>query len=659
MIAETGHFALVLALVTALIQFIVPLYGAQRGDRALMKVAAPAALAQFSLIVIAFFALMHAYVTSDFSLVNVWENSHSAKPLLYKISGLWGNHEGSMLLWVLILSLFGSGVALFGNNLPLELKSRVLAIQGSIGVAFLLFIVATSNPFLRLSPPPIEGNGLNPLLQDPALAFHPPFLYAGYVGLSISFSFAMAALIDGKVDAAWARWVRPWTLAAWIFLTIGISMGSWWAYYELGWGGFWFWDPVENASFMPWLVAAALLHSAIVVEKRNALKIWTILLAILAFSLSLVGTFLVRSGVLTSVHAFAVDPTRGVFILMILCFFIGGALALFAWRAPALKAGGLFAPMSREGGLVVNNLLLCTACAAVFIGTLYPLALETLSGEKISVGPPYFNLTFGLIMLPLLLLVPAGPLLTWKRAEAWPVIQRLWAAALAAFAFVMILLMAMARGPWLAPFGVALGLWLVLGAAVELAERTSLFRSSLATSWSRLKGLPRSSFGMTLAHAGLGLAVIGIFAVTAWREEHIVAMKPGDHLNVAGYDVTYLGEAPMRGPNYSGDGGRFRVTDGNREVATLVSEKRRFRPGNQETTEVGLLQAWSGDLYAVMGDRMNDGARAMRIYFNPLISLIWLGTFVMFLGGLISLTDRRFRVGAPKTARRLQPAAAE
>jgi cytochrome c-type biogenesis protein CcmF len=659
MIAETGHFALILALVTALIQFIVPLYGAQRGDKALMKVAAPAALAQFSLIVIAFFALMHAYVTSDFSLVNVWENSHSAKPLLYKISGLWGNHEGSMLLWVLILSLFGSGVALFGSNLPLELKSRVLAIQGSIGIAFLLFIVATSNPFLRLDPPPIEGNGLNPLLQDPALAFHPPFLYAGYVGLSVSFSFAMAALIDGKVDAAWARWVRPWTLAAWIFLTIGISMGSWWAYYELGWGGFWFWDPVENASFMPWLVAAALLHSAIVVEKRNALKIWTILLAILAFSLSLVGTFLVRSGVLTSVHAFAVDPTRGVFILMILCFFIGGALALFAWRAPALKAGGLFAPMSREGGLVVNNLLLCTACAAVFIGTLYPLALETLSGEKISVGPPYFNLTFGLIMLPLLLLVPAGPLLTWKRAEAWPVIQRLWAAALATFAIVMILLVAMARGPWLAPFGVALGLWLVLGAAVELAERISLFRSPLATSWSRLKGLPRSSFGMTLAHAGLGLAVIGIFAVTAWREEHIVAMKPGDHLNVAGYDVTYLGEAPMTGPNYSGDGGRFRVMDGNREVATLVSEKRRFRPGNQETTEVGLLQAWSGDLYAVMGDRMNDGARAMRIYFNPLISLIWLGTFVMFLGGLISLTDRRFRVGAPKTARSLQPAAAE
>ena len=659
MIAETGHFALILALVTALIQFAVPLYGAQRGDRPLMNVAAPAALAQFSLIVIAFFALMHAYVTSDFSLVNVWENSHSAKPLLYKISGVWGNHEGSMVLWVLILALFGSGVALFGGNLPLELKSRVLAIQGSIGAAFLLFIVATSNPFLRLDPPPIEGNGLNPLLQDPALAFHPPFLYAGYVGLSVSFSFAIAALIDGKVDAAWARWVRPWTLAAWIFLTIGIAMGSWWAYYELGWGGFWFWDPVENASFMPWLVAAALLHSAVVVEKRNALKIWTILLAILAFSLSLIGAFLVRSGVLTSVHAFAVDPARGVFILLILCVFIGGALTLFAWRAPTLKAGGMFAPMSREGGLVVNNLLLCTACAAVFIGTLYPLALETLTGEKISVGPPYFNLTFGLIMLPLLLLVPAGPLLTWKRAEAWPVIQRLWVAALAAFAIVVLVLVVMQRGPWLAPFGVALGAWLVLGALVEFVERIALFKSPWAASWSRLKGLPRSSFGMTMAHAGLGMAVIGIFAVTTWREEHIVAMKAGDHLTVAGYDVTYLGEAPMTGPNYAGDAGHFRIVNGNREVATLVSEKRRFQPGNQETTEVGLLQAWSGDLYAVMGDHMNDGARAMRIYFNPLISLIWLGTFVMFLGGFISLTDRRFRVGAPKTARKLQAAAAE
>jgi cytochrome c-type biogenesis protein CcmF len=659
MIAETGHFALILALAVALIQCALPLYGAGKGDRALMNVAAPAALAQFAAITIAFLALMHAYVTSDFSLANVWENSHSAKPLLYKISGVWGNHEGSMVLWVLILSLFGSGVALFGGNLPLELKSRVLAVQGAIGAAFLAFIIIASNPFLRLDPPPIEGNGLNPILQDPALAFHPPFLYAGYVGLSVSFSFAIAALIDGKVDAAWARWVRPWTLAAWMFLTIGIAMGSWWAYYELGWGGFWFWDPVENASFMPWLVAAALLHSAIVVEKRNALKIWTILLSILAFSLSLVGTFLVRSGVLTSVHAFAVDPARGVFILMILCFFIGGALTLFAWRAPVLKAGGLFVPLSREGGLVVNNLLLCTACAAVFIGTLYPLALETLTGEKISVGPPYFNLVFGLLTLPLLLLIPIGPLLTWKRADAWPVIQRLWVAAILVFAFAVMLLVATRRGPWLAPFGIGLGLWLIVGALVEFAERAGIFRTSWNIVWSRLKGLPRSSFGMTLAHLGLGLAVIGIFAVTGWREEHILAMKPGDSLGVAGFKVSYLGEAPMTGPNYKGDAGRFRVMDGDVEVATLVSEKRRFAPGNQETTEVGLLQGWTGDLYAVMGDRMNDGARAMRIYFNPLISLIWIGAGIMFAGGAISLSDRRFRVGAPKTARRVQPVPAE
>ncbi len=416
MIIEIGHFALMLATGMALFQFLVPLYGAHHGDRMLMRCAAPAALLQVLLIGIAFLALTQAYLVSDFSVLNVAENSHSAKPLIYKISGVWGNHEGSMLLWVFILAIFGAAVAVFGDNLPLELKSRVLAVQGSVGLAFLLFLVMTSNPFSRLDPPPIEGSGLNPILQDPALAFHPPFLYAGYVGLSIAFSFALSALIDGRVDAAWARWVRPWTLAAWMFLTIGIAMGSWWAYYELGWGGWWFWDPVENASFMPWLVATALIHSTIVLEKRNALKIWTVLLSILAFSLSLIGSFLVRSGVLTSVHAFANDPERGTFILMILVVFIGGSLTLFAWRARALKTGGVFAPVSREGGLVVNNLLLCVACLSVFIGTLYPLALETWNGTKISVGAPYFNLTFGALILPLLLLVPIGPLLAWNRA---------------------------------------------------------------------------------------------------------------------------------------------------------------------------------------------------------------------------------------------------
>ena len=658
MIAEAGHFALILALATAIVQFVFPLYGAQRADRNLMAMAQPAAFAQFLLIAFAFLALMYAYVTSDFSVRNVWENSHSAKPLLYRISGVWGNHEGSMVLWVLILSVFGAAVAGFGANLPLELKSRVLAIQGLIGAAFLLFIITASNPFLRLDPPPIEGNGLNPILQDPALAFHPPFLYAGYVGLSIAFAFAIAALIDGKIDAAWARWVRPWTLAAWMFLTIGIAMGSWWAYYELGWGGFWFWDPVENASFMPWLAATALLHSAIVVEKRNALKVWTILLAILAFSLSLVGTFLVRSGVLTSVHAFAVDPARGIFILAILSLFIGGALTLFAWRAPALKAGGLFAPISREGGLVLNNLLLCGALAAVFIGTLYPLAIETLTGEKISVGPPYFNLTFGSIVLPLLMLLPLGPFLTWKRADAFAATQRLWVAAAAAIASMVLILAVKTPGPWLAPLGVGLGLWLILGSLWELADRVQFARAPRAVVWARFRGLPRSSIGMTFAHAGLGLVVIGIVAVSAWRQERILVMKADETTEIAGYQVRYLGETPLTGPNYTGEAGRFRILSGSTESATLVSEKRFFEPGRVPTTEVGLLETLAGNLYIVMGERVGDG-RAMRIYFHPLVSFIWVGAAIMFLGGLISLSDRRYRIGIPRRAQRPALQAAE
>ena len=424
MITELGHFALILALGVAIVQMVLPAWGAHVREPRLMAVGEPAALAQLTLITIAFLSLTHAYVTSDFSVESVWSNSHSMKPLLYKVSGVWGNHEGSMLLWVLILASFGAAVALFGGNLPATLRANVLAVQSGIAVAFLAFIVLASNPFTRIPPQP-EGRGLNPILQDPALAFHPPFLYAGYVGLSIAFSFAVAALIEGRTDAAWARWVRPWTLAAWICLTLGIAMGSWWAYYELGWGGWWFWDPVENASFMPWLAATALLHSALVMEKREALKVWTILLAILAFSLSLMGTFLVRSGVLTSVHAFAVDPRRGVFILAIMGLLIGGSLALYAWRAPRLEQGGLFAPISREGALVLNNILLTTGCATVFIGTLYPLLLESLTGAKISVGPPYFNLTFVPVMLPLLLAMPLGPFLAWKRGDLAGALQRL------------------------------------------------------------------------------------------------------------------------------------------------------------------------------------------------------------------------------------------
>src|SRR4051812_8789118 len=476
MIAELGHYALVLALALALIQSWSPVLGARKGDLALMKLADFTALAQFAFVMLAFGALTYCYVTSDFSVANVYENSHSQMPLLYKFTSVWGNHEGSMLLWVSILALFGALVASFGVHLPAALKANVLAVQSWIASAFYLFILFTSNPFRRIADVPIEGRDLNPILQDFGLAVHPPMLYLGYVGFSIAFSFAVAALIDGRIDAAWARWVRPWTLLAWMCLTLGIAMGSYWAYYELGWGGWWFWDPVENASLMPWLAGTALLHSAVVMEKRNALKVWTILLSILAFSLSLIGTFLVRSGVLTSVHTFASDPTRGVFILAILVLFIGGSLALYAWRAPMLKQGGLFAPISREGALVLNNLLLTAACATVFFGTLYPLALEAFNGEKISVGAPFFNLTFGPIFVLLILFLPLGPLLPWKRGELLGVAQRLMGAAALAIMSIAATIMFTSGGPVLAPFGIGLAVFAMAGALTDVAERISLVK---------------------------------------------------------------------------------------------------------------------------------------------------------------------------------------
>jgi cytochrome c-type biogenesis protein CcmF len=650
MIAEFGHFALVLALAVAAWQMIVPLYGASRGARQLMASGPVAAILQLLLIAIAFAALTNAYITNDFSLANVAQNSHSSKPLLYQFAGVWGNHEGSLLLWVFILALFGASVALFGSHLPKTLKARVLSVQGAIGFAFLLFMIAASNPFLRLDNPPINGRGLNPVLQDPALAFHPPFLYAGYVGLSVTFSFAIAALLEGKVDAAWARWVRPWTLLSWSFLTIGIAMGSWWAYYELGWGGFWFWDPVENASFMPWLIATALLHSAIVVEKRDALKIWTILLAIIAFSLSLLGTFLVRSGVLTSVHAFAVDPERGLFILAILCIFIGGSLALFAWRAPALRTGTLFAPVSREGGLVMNNILLCAACGAVFIGTLYPLAFETLGGGKMTVGAPYFNLTFGPIVLPLLLLVPVGPLLTWKRADGWKTLRYLMWSALAAVAVATMIVVLTKRGPWLAPLALALGAWLVFGALRELAMRVGWPQASFSTALHRLKNLPRNMIGTTLAHGGLGLLLMAVIILSVWKVEKIASVPIGGNIEVAGYTITFLGVKDTTGPNYAGLAGTFRITRGTDEIATVISEKRIFQPSRIPTTEVGLVQGLAGDIYVVLADQGPEGSYGVRASYNPLASWIWLGAAIMFLGGLLSLTDRRLRIGVPKRA---------
>jgi len=651
-IVELGHFALILALLVAMLQTAVPAWGAYRGDAGLMQVAMPAAICQLAMLTLAFVALVHAYATSDFSVENVYANSHSAKPLIYKISGAWGNHEGSMLLWVLILAAFGASVAAFGHHLPLRLKANVLAVQGSIGVAFTLFILATSNPFTRIDPAPFDGRGLNPILQDPALAFHPPFLYAGYVGFSMAFSFAIAALIEGRTDAAWARWVRPWTLGAWMCLTIGIAMGSWWAYYELGWGGWWFWDPVENASLMPWLAGTALLHSALVMEKRGALKVWTVLLAILTFSLSLMGTFLVRSGVLTSVHAFAVDPKRGVAILAIMMLFTGGALALYAWRAQALRQGGVFSPISREGSLVLNNVLLATACATVLIGTLYPLVLDATTGTRISVGAPYFNLTFGPLMLPLLMAVPFGPFLAWKRGDLYAASQRLMAAAGIALVALVAMLALYWRGPWLAPFGIAVGIWVMAGAFTDLSFRIKLGSVGSKESLRRLINLPRAAFGTAAAHFGVGMMLVGIVATTAYQSEDVRVMRPGETAEIAGYTLLFKGSAPSNGPNYKETVGAIEVTRGGREVTVLNPSKRLYSAPRQATSEAGIHVSWRGDLYTVLGDEQPGGAFSVRLYFNPFVRFIWLGAVVMFIGGGLSLSDRRLRVGAPQSARR-------
>ncbi|WGR97238.1 heme lyase CcmF/NrfE family subunit [Bradyrhizobium sp. ISRA443] len=651
MIAESGHYALVLALGLALIQSVVPLLGARWRDVALMNVARSTALAQLLFVAASFIALVTLHVTSDFSVVNVYENSHSLKPMIYKITGVWGNHEGSMLLWVSILALFGGLVAAFGNNLPLSLRAHVLAVQAWIASAFYLFILITSNPFLRIANPPIEGRDLNPVLQDIGLAVHPPMLYLGYVGFSISFSFAVAALLEGRIDAAWARWVRPWTLTAWIFLTLGIAMGSYWAYYELGWGGWWFWDPVENASLMPWLAGTALLHSALVMEKRNALKVWTILLSILTFSLSLLGTFLVRSGVLTSVHAFATDPTRGVFILLILFVFIGGSFSLYAWRAPALKQGGLFAPISREGALVLNNLLLTTACATVFIGTLYPLALEVLTGEKISVGAPFFNFTFAPLFVPLLLAVPFGPLLAWKRGDLLGAAQRLTAAGIVSLVAIALVWAWTYGGATLAPLAIGLAVFVISGALCDLAERIGLFRIPFSISLRRARGLPRATWGTVFAHAGLGVALIGIVCETTWNSEYIGAMKANDVATVAGYQLRLDGLTPRQGPNFREMVARFTVSREGEKVASMTPSKRNFTTRGASTTEAALLTRGASQLYISLGDTSADGTIAVRIYHKPLVLLIWWGPVLMALGGMLSLSDRRLRVGAPKPAK--------
>ena len=659
MTPELGHFALVLALGLGLIQSIVPVIGVHRRDSSLMRLASSTALAQFVFVALSFLALTVCYVTSDFSVATVYENSHSMMPLVYKFTSVWGNHEGSMLLWVLILSLFGALVALFGNNLPAALKAHVLAVQSWIACAFYLFILLTSNPFLRLAPAPFEGRDLNPILQDIGLAIHPPLLYLGYVGFSIAFSFAIAALLEGRIDAAWARWVRPWTLAAWMCLTVGIAMGSYWAYYELGWGGFWFWDPVENASLMPWLAGTALLHSAVVMEKRNALKIWTILLAILAFSLSLVGTFLVRSGVLTSVHTFASDPARGVFILAILVVFIGGGLALFAWRAPLLKQGGLFAPISREGALVLNNLFLTTACLTVFVGTLYPLALEAITGTKISVGPPFFNLTFGPLFVPLLFAMPFGPLLAWKRGDILGVAQRLMGAFAVGLVTIAIVAAAESEVSILAPFGIGLALFVMTGAVTDIVERIGLFRVPLSVVRQRAAGLPRSVWGTAFAHFGIAVTLLGVVSVGTWASERIVGLKPSQTVSLSGFDLSFTGLVQRSGPNYRELVGKFTVRRGGVPIATMEPAKRSFESRATTTTEAALLTRGFSQLYLSLGDVNDDGSVAVRLYYKPMVLLIWIGAIVMMFGGALSLSDRRLRVGAPRPAAKPAVQAAE
>jgi len=658
MIPELGHYALVLALALGLIQSVAPVIGARSHDAALMRLADSTALMQFVFVALSFGALAVCYVNSDFSVQTVFENSHSQMPVIYKFSSVWGNHEGSMLLWVFILSLFGALVAVFGNNLPASLKADALAVQSWIACAFYLFILLTSNPFLRLPQAPAEGQSLNPILQDPGLAVHPPLLYLGYVGFSMAFSFAAAALIEGRIDAAWARWVRPWTLMAWMCLTLGIAGGSYWAYYTLGWGGFWFWDPVENASLMPWLAGTALLHSAVVMEKRNALKIWTILLAILTFSLSLIGTFLVRSGVLTSVHSFANDPRRGVFILAILVLFIGGSLALFAWRSPVLKQGGLFAPISREGSLVFNNLFLTTACLTVLVGTLYPLALEALTGSKITVGGPFFNLTFGPLFLMLMFAMPFGPLLAWKRGDLLGVTQRLMSAFGIALVAIAVAFAIEGSASLLAPFGVGLAFFVMVGAVTDLAERAGLFRVPFATALRRAAGLPRSAWGAAVAHFGIATSLLGIIGAAAWGTELIVAVKPSQTVSLSGYALTFEGIVQRPGPNYHELLAKFTVRSGDQIIGVMEPSKRDFAARQMSTNEAALMARGVGQLYLSLGDSNSDGSIAIRLYHKPLVMLIWFGGVVMMLGGALSLSDRRLRVGAPKPAARaaLQPA---
>jgi cytochrome c-type biogenesis protein CcmF len=651
MIAESGHFALILAFTICLAQSIVPMFGAYRRDVKLMNFGSAAAVGQTLFIIVAFAALTHAYVTSDFSLLNVAENSNSTMPLIYRVTAVWGNHEGSMLLWVLILALFGCAVAIYGANLPATLKARVLSVQGMIGSGFLAFILFTSNPFWRIFPAPADGQELNPLLQDIGLAIHPPFLYLGYVGFSMAFSFSVAALIEGRVDAAWARWVRPWVLAAWCFLTIGITLGSFWAYYELGWGGWWFWDPVENASFMPWLSGTALLHSALVMERRQSLVNWTILLGIITFTLSLIGTFLVRSGILTSVHSFASDPERGVFVLVLLALTTGGALALYAWRAPTIKQGTPFSAISRESALVLNNVILVSAAATVMLGTFYPLLIEAATNDKISVGPPFYNLTFVPMMIPLLAVLVLGPMLKWKRDRFIEAAAKLKWPAIAVGVLTLIIMAATLGRHILAALALGLSLWVIIGSLAVLAHRARLFQVPFARSRELLWNTPRAVFGLVLGHAGMGIAAAGITIMTAWQHEELRALPVGGQLDLGAYQVTLKSITEPLGPNYQTERAVFDVTSDGNLVTTLHSERRFYPVRQSQTTEAGIYSNGFANVYVAIGEKNAKNELTVRAYYHPGAPWIWFGPLIMALGGFVSLSDRRLRVGAPQRAR--------
>ena len=658
MAAEVGHFALVLALFISLVQASVPLVGAGRGDRGFMAVASYAGIGSFAFVAGAFALLTYCFVASDFSVTVVAASSQLAKPLMYKFTGVWANHEGSMLLWVLILTLFGAAIAVFGGNLPQRLKARVLAVQGMIASGFLLFVLVTSNPFARLARPPADGNGMNPILQDPGLAFHPPFLYLGYVGFSVAFAFAVAALIEGRVDAAWARWVRPWVLAAWCFLTIGITLGSFWAYYVLGWGGWWFWDPVENVSFMPWLAGTALLHSALVVERRHALVNWTLLLAILTFSLSLIGTFVVRSGVLTSVHAFAQDPERGVFILLLLVIATGGALTLYAFRIPHLRFGAPFAAISREASLTLNNVLLVAAAATVFLGTFYPLLIDLVGRDKISVGPPFYNRTFVLIMIPLLIAMVVGPVLKWKRDKLRQQIGRLRLALIAAMLAIVIVAVWTLGRHILTALGIGISIWIICGSLLMIVQRIKLGRASAASSWSLATHAPRAFYGMVMAHLGIGLVVGAITTVSTWQQENILVMKAGEETAIAGYRVVLRQVIRAPGENYVAERGTFDIWRNGRPVTTVSAERRFYPVQQQQSTQTGISTNLISNIYVALGEPDHQGRWTVRLYYHPLAPWLWLGGLTMAFGGFLSLSDRRFRIGAPQRARSLHALAA-